>query len=456
MYSISANSQNVNIDFTRESYLKKLDFPEKSIVSIRRKYFEEDNLNTSISKKLDTSFNFSIPISVLNLVNFSLASFKNETDFSDITFKKNVDFSATKFEKFVTFSNSFFSKDLDCSFTIFCSNSDFYSAHILSQADFTDAYFTGVSTFENAQFHTNVVFSGSTFRSIANFKNVELQSSTNFDEVHFDSVVSFEAANFSGIINFQNSIFKTKLNLRNLTTTRNTMFDFSYCVLPDTIDISNNKAPNLMFNFTSANFTSRLNTAIDKYDKHHINICNINSEKFKIDYSHFVLYFPDNLSYNEKIAIYEGLRQNFIKNHQVEDLSLLDIEYNKVKWGHQNIAQKFLIVFSDPLNVLFFTIAFWLFFTAVNYFFVIKLNGEVFTITSFEQDYPYLRNRNAIRTCALKLFYSLIYTSIIYFSFRLDLGKFRFYNRPLLLWFGLIYSIGCINLFLLAHLLFKN
>lgn len=440
---------------------------------------------------------------------FHHSFFKNKADFSQTTFGKEGNFYSTRFDSATSFSNTRFLRkaqfgeaefyrranfdgmrcgDLGCTFfhahfyrevsfnDADIARIDFEEAHFDSTIDMQRAKIGGCSflktsfnhssfygsgfdnaLFFNATFAAWASFESTRYKAVAMFNESHFYNGVSFSRAHFDSMAFFVGTHFDSTVDFTSDTFKTQLNLSRIATKKGTQFDFSGCILPDTIDISNNQNLSTLLDFKTANFSdsTRIAPGTNQYRRHFINIYNTDISGFKIDYSHFRLYIPSHLYYDDQVTIYENLRQNFINNKQSADLEILDKEFAEFKFNHLNTVDRAFAILSKPSSVLAFTFLFLLFFTGVNMSLVEKLNKEVFTIAFFEQDFPHLADKKGWKKYKLLAFYSFIYTSIVYFAFRLDIGHIRFYNRRLLLWFAFIYSIGCINLFLVANLIFK-
>ena len=420
-----------------------------------------------------------------SVADFSYGHFSSWTYFYDAYFKSRANFSHVYFDSLAYFSHTHFCLSADFFKTQFDSWSDFSNAHFDIWADFSNAHFYSLAYFYDARFDIWADFSDAHFDTLANFRYAHFDSFADFSNVHFASLADFEYAHF-----------KNKIVLRNLTVTQKVRFDFNNSVLPDTIDLANNPDISLdmssTIDFTLAdsldnkyktvkiNSLDRLKHYIETYfypseslhdlkGKHWINLYNTDISRIKIDYSHFRLYFKDiedtlrkELSNDIKESIYEQLLKNFKDRGQMDSYEKLDIEYQWFK-GRDNPIITGIIDWwwrfgYEKWRIFIHSIIIIILFSSVNFFLMNRLNDKnngVYHIDLVPEFLVFKYSENTPYRLLRRLWFSIVYTSIIFFLLTFKIEKIR-YSKPISLWVMFIYTIGLICMGFIANLLLQK
>ena len=441
--------------------------------------------------------------------NFSDAHFNSPAIFTGVHFDSVADFSYAHFSSWgyfydgifksrANFSHAYFDSLAYLSHTHFYSSADFFKTHFSSWADFSNAHFDIWADFSNTHFSSLAYFYDAHFSIWADFSDAHFDTLANFRYAHFDSFADFSNAHFASLADFEFAHFKEKIVLRNLTVTQKVRFDFNNSVLPDTIDFSNN--PNISLDMSSTidftladsldnkykkvkiNLWERLKhyikiyfypneVLVDLKGKHWINLYNADISRIKIDYSHFRLYFKDvdiqdtlrkELSNDIKESIYQQLLKNFKDRGQMDSYEKLDIEYQWFK-GKDNPIITGIIDWwwrfgYEKWRIFIHSIIIILLFSAVNFFLMNKLNDKnngVYHIDLVPEFLIFKYSENTPYRLLRRLWFSIIYTSIIFFLLTFKIEKIK-YSKPISLWIMFVYTIGLICVGFIAILILQK
>lgn len=248
---------------------------------------------------------------------------------------------------------------------------------------------------------------------------------------------------------FEANTFNGDLNLSNLTFKGN--ITFLNCFLPDTI------------NFASSNFEGDIKIPPSK-DGKKVNL--LVGADFPIQKLNCVA-TNYNLVFDSTVSVY---RKEFLLSQSVElqkkigsafDVEAADITHKDFKAAHGDVflkLQKFLwnYGYDKPLLLKRILYSFILFFV-LNLFLFRVLVNEVYTISNLKTEYDHLKNYKNRRL----RFYRyptivLLYSSIIFFGWKMDLDKFSFRHLLLSLYIFFFYLIGLLLLFyFLGLILYK-
>lgn len=177
-----------------------------------------------------------------------------------------------------------------------------------------------------------------------------------------------------------------------------------------------------------------------------------------MDYNRFVLE-PSSLDdQQDATSIYTALLANFKNRGFDESYELADIDFQQYKGRHgQTLLGKLFLPCIDRMQdlwwkygyekfrILVITPGLLLIFTLINLAFYKKLNKSAYTI-----------NDEEIAKQGVSFYNSLVYTSVIFFSFTLKLENLHFKSRGLSLWLIFIYLSGIICLGFLANYVLKS
>jgi len=279
------------------------------------------------------------------------------------------------------------------------------------------------------------------FRSDFNLRGEFFQdfsSSTNiyekralFTKIVFKSKVFFFEDKFGDFLSIRDCIFHDSLY-------------FVRVLLPDTLDFSRNTRIQNEIDFT--------NLKIKQNKRCLINLVGTDISKIKINTLMFQIWFPpqDSATFEQKTSVYENLLVKFKKDGFNDSFRDIDIEFRDLKY--QNAGLSFVGFLErywwnygyNKERILFWSVALLLFYSFINSFFLNKLMSHVYSIELISQ-------KNLRHNIFLRYYYSIIYTSLIFFGIKLNIKNFKTTNG----WFvytvivylsGLICTAYIINL----------
>ena len=512
-HKIHYSKKNIDLDFTKPVYIEPLNYGDKHLGVIKRSYDKYRRVDSIIIihpayfRQIDSVCNFENVVfdssgGFNSSYFFSPSSFRNAqfhsiSDFHLAHFHSTIDFSVAHFYSIVMLGDVFFDSTSYFNSASFDSVSVFDFDEFHSASDFAHACFHSVCYFNLSQFHSACDFSWAQFDSISGFNSTHFHSTSNFSHAEFHSVCNFNHAKFDKESNFSYTHFRHKLVLTHLYLTGNTVFDFSYAVLPDTIDISNNpgiflgipatidftladsldgklSSTKIIFLQKAANIVKNYFYPFDtigEYRKHCINLYNTDVSKIKIDYDHFKFYAAeidkndtDKLSPEVTKSIYEGMLKNFKDRGQTDSYEKLDIEYKRLKAGlkpHDFSLQDWWWRYGyEKERVFKHAILFILLFSIINFFFLHLLNDKrdgVYHIDHIPLFNAYKFGFSHRRFTAFfrRFWYSLIYTSVIFFLLTLKIEKVKF-SKLGSIWVMFVYTVGLICMGFIANLILQK
>jgi hypothetical protein len=412
----------------------------------------QEQKNIILGNVVDTAVKFEFDtIRVLEISPAELSGriFKEIFSFYNVVVEPTLDLSFSRFYKGLNLESTDFCKKVSFYF------SEFREPVVLLENKFNDTTILSALTFDkdlhlsNCKFCKPVGFEYADFKGIADFTRNQFKDSVNFVRAKVEHNLYFNDTKFSNYINLSNLRFRNNSNIY-----------FANTVLPDTIDFSFNDSLLQSVDFTIANFATKKNT------KHLISLFKSNIEKIHIDYNHFRLYFPDTLfddirnkrvyfSNDDKQTIYERMLKNFKDNGQNESYKLLDIEFKRYKW--KNSWASFLPCLPyywnhfgyDKQLVFAWTLYFMVLFTLVNFFIMPYLNDKVYKVSIIP---PLYEMENKL----YRLWYSFVYTSIIFFKLTLKIEGVNFRNILGSMYILLMYLSGIICLAYIASFILNR
>jgi uncharacterized protein YjbI with pentapeptide repeats len=363
---------------------------------------------------------------------FSAAYFNMAAHFANATFSDIADFLETNFHSTVSFNSSTFDTTAGFSYADFHNTADFSGVTFSGQADFTAARFYGLADFSRGRFI----------------------KTASFFKTKFDGKVIFSEASFDSTADFANAILGNYGDFSRLKLSETTNLNFSRTVLPDTLDFSfNQKIPNEI-DLTAADFSKTNRTVIMLY--------RADISKVHFEYNHFRLMLPDSvpdersvpltyikLSNDEKASLYEASLKNFQDRGQIESYKLLDIDYKRFKWNSSWASFLPCIPYYwnrfdyDKQYIFIWTFIFLLLFTSINYFILGRLNRAVYPLKSIPALYE-------MKSVSQRIWYSLVFTSTIFFRLTIKLDNLNFKNVIGSLYVIIIYTVGIICLAYMA------
>ncbi len=503
----------VILDFRSPSYNQSLKHPGKHIL-IRRGIDAKSNKTNSIfigneadfsnsefevlydliDNLVDSAIDFS-NVHFAAKLNFDSAQFDVAGTFMDVQFDSSCTFAQTNFKSAISWNNAKFKSSNSFFRTNFKSECDFEGAEFDSECDFIQSVFSSTSNFKSAHFNSDCNFLGSKFLSESDFYGAYFEGNARFDKCIFQGDCNFNHVNFNNENIFIKTVFDNKLILQSLRVTKNTIFDFTDAILPDTIDFSNNPIIFLglptTIDFSRANQKKKgsensqisvlrtIAKSIKNYFypfdtsgnwmKTRINLDNSDISKIKIDYDNFQPYFfsdknTDSLTKDKLESLYEGLLKNFKDRGQIDSYEKLDLEHKRFE---DKLAPKDFSVQDwwwrygyEKWRIFIHSFLFILIFSSMNFFFLHKFNDKnhgVYHIDNIPEFSPYKFGFSYRRIGHFykRFWYSMMYTSVIFFLLTLKIEKVRFY-KPAVIWVMFVYTVGLICMGFMANLVLQK
>jgi hypothetical protein len=414
-------------------------------------YFKENLFLSNVRIDSSAFLNHSVFRAVTS---FNYDNFRDQASFNNDSFYDWTDFSNSRFDGSSFFNSLWVSRQAYFKADTFRKQTIFTYAEFGSWADFSNAYLKDNGFFDSAHFSQEAFFNGARFDSTCSFSNTR-----------FDNTVSFYKTRFGPVANFDEIRVGDSTNIL-----------FYNTVLPDTLNFSYIPKIKNQIDLTVANFTDSLHydKVSDNYTRpHRIFFYKTDISKFHLDYIHFRLMFPDNLNGHrfpddEKESIYVALLNNFKVSGQEVSYQFLDIEYQKFRWKRAGAS---LLIWLprywwnfgyDKEYVFLWTIGLVFFFTVINFFAVDYLNTKVYTVENIASlpRVKYLFQLGPAKiiwqNIVKRWWYSLAYTSAIFFRLTLDIGKIRFKERGGTSYLLLIYILGLICLAYMANFVLQK
>lgn len=368
----------------------------------------------------------------------------NESNFESVEFRKFADFSTTSFNHYADFEEISVDKGISFENDVF---NDMYSIY-------------------RTIIPSNIRFNGSVFKGEARFEGVSCDSS-------FD----FSNCTFQGDVNFID-VMVNKVNLSNLKLADKSVISFhnSQAIV---LDFSFN--PKISNEIRLVDAFGPLNPDSSKSPNPClINLYRSDISKFYLDYHNFKLYFPPyhdetsngdstEISYDEKIVIYEALLNNFKLHGQADSYQLLDIEYKTFKydsekhWFYKWLDRYWWNFGYNKEYIFNWTGCLLLIFTFINMFFVTKLNNGTYLIESIPKGLSRFKSLTTFRallknlmTLLERFWYSLVYTMAIFFKVTLKIENFKFNNKVAVIYLFAIYIAGLVCLAYMANFVIQK
>lgn len=337
--------------------------------------------------------------------------------------------------------------------------------------------FNLVINLNHLTFTERVYFNFAKFEKHCNFNNSIFKNDLDFENSIFKDDVDFESSIFNGVVFtkatvckrlfFSNVVFKNSCLFNSLNLSDSSDLIFLNTEFPDTIDFSNNFNIPHDIDFSKGNFDRIDNFRESKKKKSLIYLYKTDISKLHLDYIHFSLLLPDStisyynekkmaLTSDDKESMYEALLSNFKTRGQNQSYKICDVEYHTYKWKRHWLSSIFVWLPKYWWNwgynkeyIFYWIIAFVLFFSLTTSFFLSKLNPDVCHISNIPLDahkkkYP------------RRLWYSFMYTCIIFFSFTLKLDNIKFDKILSSIYIIMIYVIGLVCLGYLANYILQK
>ncbi len=216
--------------------------------------------------------------------------------------------------------------------------------------------------------------------------------------------------------------------------------------MPDTLDLSNNFKFGDSLDFKGVSLGT-------KRDKCKLLIQNTDLSALKLDYSNFELAFEGDVALDQKEVVYSKLLEVFKSNMQQLSYKGLDIEYKRFHakqgtfgflWWVPDYWWKYGYERERIFKIVFFAV---LLLTVLNYFLINYLTLKVYSIKSIPAYYK--------RHDWNRLWYSFVYTSVIFFSLSLKTDRIRFQEKLGSVYILIMFVFGTICLAYVANYLIQ-
>jgi uncharacterized protein YjbI with pentapeptide repeats len=348
----------------------------------------------------------------------------------------------------------------DFSFSEFHNDADFESAQFKGKVDLGNCSFLGLALFIKAGFQDELVCEGSNFGEDALFENALFFGVTDFISDSFYRRAFFSGAAFGNYTRFDKTVFKGVGNFQFSTFSQDVSFqhisvpgslDFNNCAFLGNLDFSNVQNISTRIDLTVAKTTLRPENPIRT--KRGINLTNSDISKFKIDYSRFYLIFDSTAGFEYRSNVYQALLNTFKNDGYSESYELLDKEYRTFVYVHKDEKwlrrlDKYWWDFGYSKYYIFYWImGLVVMFTTINVFVYPFLNKDVYQINDIKDGYLLRQPKMILK----RFYYSLIYTSILFFSLSVKLDNIKYDYWYWVLYVFVIYLSGLICVAYLAN-----
>ncbi len=270
-------------------------------------------------------------------------------------------------------------------------------------------------SFINCRFK-NIIIERSTIPSKLKFTNCTYEN-LYFRRTHFFETFDLSGGTIPGKIDLDSCIFEKNLLLSSLNLSNTSSFSFINTKLPDTFKFSFN-ADIPLVDLSKAE--------LKKNRKCKVLLYQTTLSKLQMNYAFFKMIFPENISKDETASMYEDLLRNFKDRNYTESYRLLDIEYKEFKSKNSGVTflwwvPKYWSNYGyNQERVIYWTALFILLFTLFNSAFLNHLLLKVYKVDFIPIAEKYGFSR---------VWYSLIFTGIIFFTLPIKWEKINFKNK---------------------------
>lgn len=414
-------------------------------------------------------------LTFLDTVNYSLSSFIDPADFTDINFNRYANFYIDRFANGVGFTGALFKGSANFGGTKFIPEAVFLSTSFYKNANFKGTWFSDKAFFIRVRFFNDALFSSAIFPNETDFELDTFNGYTDFSYAKFGWLASFrKIALFKNArLNFQGASLPERMDFSDIP------------VIPHEINLLNaNIYPSKDDNIIGDSLTGyaslipvslvghkSINPNTMIYPVHYINLFGSDISKFHLDYIHFKLIIPSSISnpqlfiktkpnalYERVCSMYEQLLANFKSHGQMESYKRLDIEYQTFQMKHSwdwwlVWLQKYWWNFGYNREWIFRnTLILLVIFTIITFFWI-HIWNDLYRIKNIPQ-FPTLKATRTFRDFRSRIWYSLIYTSIIFFGFSLKVENINF-RKWYAVYIMALYAIGLGCVFFIANYFLK-
>ena len=291
----------------------------------------------------------------------------------------------------------------------------------------------------------NLDLSSSHFEKDVTFINCKL-GNLDFGRTHFTGLLRLSYNNIEGRVNFQYTNLGSKLDLKAIIPSANTKFWFTGVLLPDTLDLSENRILPDSVNLTGV---SDIQLRRSKLLLNGTNVSNI-----MLNYDYFRIIFPSKTVADEKERVYRGVLQNLQTHSYQKSYEDLDVEYRRFKTKQGSFGFLWRIpewwwnYGYDRERV--FIITFWslVIFIFINFLGLNFLVDKVYPVGNIP---VYFRQWNGKR-----LWFAIVYTLVIFFSLYLRIDKINFQQKRGSSYVLFMYVYGLICLAYMANYIIQR
>jgi hypothetical protein len=431
-------------------------------------------INRSLNYRLDT-----ILIIRSNSDNKEIA-FHRDVDFYGATFKSFANFSYANFADSSLFFGTRFLAGSQFYFTKFDKNADFDYARFDNMAFFYDATFRDAAHFFSTSFPGTADFQFSKFSSVGDFSSLRLtdQSVLLFHKAFLPALIDFsENASLRHVIDFTDANFSQ-------TDDSDPSGQWHYINLYDSdipqikIDYQHfrlcfyngNNSSNLGITFSGDKFiyTNKVYPIMDYrklFDvtgmKSYLHKVFPTAQQSDIVIQSFLIdclqrgRFPAPLPDDETISTYEKVLKKLDTDGQKISYETLDIEYRDFKNGWFVIPHLWYCYGYHKEWIFLWSTGFLLLFTVITFFLLDKLNNENSQDAVYQLANIPNTTKNGRYLFFSRLWYSLMYTSMIFFLLTLKIENLNF-KKGLVMYVLVVYSAGLLCLGYMANFILQK
>lgn len=296
-----------------------------------------------------------------------------------------------------------------------------------------------------------------------NISNLEFHSSKFKNEIRFEKCSlgnqDYSASNVvNGLYLFNSRVFgllkldyskvQNEIRIAKVNADPGFKMSFSNATLPESIAFLDFKGAIDTIDLTTFAFIEKENK------KSILSLEGVDITKLKLNYDFFKLKFTKYQSSDQKSSIYESLLENLSTNGYQHSYEKLDVEYKRFKskqgtfgflWWVPEIWWNYGY---DRGRV--FKIAFWLILllTFLNYWIINFMVSKVYPVGNIP---AYFRPWSWSR-----LWFTFVYTCILFFSLSLKIDKIRFQEKAGTLYLMFIYVLGLVCLAYMANYIIQR
>lgn len=252
--------------------------------------------------------------------------------------------------------------------------------------------------------------------------------------------------------------------INNFREERNLSYSFKNCIFNESADISELNFDTLIIN-NCTKILSTLYLKIPENNDAYFSILNSDLSKISFEYTKNLHFLPDpfgTASADEINNTYVSLLNKFRLEGRVNSYEKMDIEFRQWKYNKKGMIGRITNSIDHywwhygyrKHYILYWSLLFLFIFYMLNFICWSKLQN-VYPVIQ-RADFNLNKKISATKRFLLKAFHVLVFTVLIFFSFRVDFKKINFNNTGMLLFFFLQYIIGLTCLFFIVNFILKT